>query len=206
MIIGIMEGGVSKDDHMPQVGTFKIGEVTPIVDESTYLIEQIGAVTETPLPGTMGSSVSSGEALKQREIGFTARVKKLQTKFGNNWEDVIDISYKVQMAFGKAGKPPEGANGWETVWMPAEIRNDTEVVDNALKIAPIVDSRTVLEEIATVYKWDAVRINLILERLAEQTADQNGTQPFNRITPEGFAETLDGGLDAVTAAALATGG
>lgn len=196
---------ISREDHMPQVGTFEIGQITPVIEEANFSIEQIANITDTPLPNIMGSSASSGESLKQREIGFTARAERLQTKLGNKWEDVIDVVYRVQTALGTI-KPPEGADGWETIWKPAEVRNDTEVVDNALKIAPVIDRRTVLKEVAPVYGWDEKRIDTILEALAQETEQSNGTQPPPPITRDSFAGVLDGGLDAITAAAAATGG
>jgi hypothetical protein len=199
------KAGISNEHHMPKVGTFEIGQITPVIEEAQFCIEQISNVTDTSLPSTMGSSAASGEALKQREIGFTARVEKLQTKWGNNWEDVFALAYQVQMALGTI-KPPEGADSWETIWKPAEVRNDTEVVDNALKIAPVVDRRTVIEEVAPVYNWDEQRIETILERLAQETMSDNSAQPPPPITPGSFAATLDGGLDALAAAAAATGG
>lgn len=205
MWVGIMKDGVPEGMQMPEVGTFDIGSIGPVIEEAEFSIEQISNVTDTPLPGTMGSSVASGESLKQREIGFTAQIEKLQTKWGNNWEDVIDIVYRVTMALGKK-KPPKGADGWESIWKPAEIRNDTEVIENALKIAPVVDRRTVLDQIAPVYDdWDAKRIDTILERLAEETASSNGSRPPPPITPGALIPAL-AELDAITAAAAETGG
>lgn len=207
MWVGIMEDGVPLDIQMPKVGTFEIGIVTPIVEESRYVIDQIANVTDTPLPGTMGSSVASGESLKQREIGFTARVEKLQTKFGNNWEDVIDIAYRVQAALGKS-KPPAGADGWETIWKPAEVRNDVEVVENANKIVDHIDRRTYLETIAPVYGWDAERIDQILERQKEEEADSIAAT-FPRIEGNSFGGALNQTpltSEALVAAVRGTGG
>ena len=206
MIVEIGGGNpISKEHHMPQLGAFPIGEISPVIEEAEFCIDQISNVTDTPLPSTMGSSAASGEALKQREIGFTARIEKTQTKWGNNWEDVISLVYRVQMALGRV-KPPEGAEGWDTVWKPAEIRNDTEVIDNSLKIAPVVDRRTVLEEIAPVLGWDAKKVDTILERLATETGASNGTELPPPITTDSFASTLAGGLDTLATAAIATGG
>lgn len=191
MWVKIMEDGVPIDVHMPEVGTFEIGEITPVIEECLYTVDQMANITDTPLPGTMGSSIASGESLKQREVGFTARAEKLQTKFGNKWEDVIDLAYRVQAALGNK-KPPKGADGWETIWKPAEVRNDTEVVNNANAIVDHIDRRTYLETIAPVYSWDAARIDEILKRQSEEVEESNGS-PFPRTDANSFADALRGG-------------
>lgn len=200
---------ISKDEHMPKVGTFEIGSIEPVIKESNYSIEQISSVTDTPLASTMASSNTSAEYLKELNISFTAYIKKTQTKLGNNWEDVIDIGHRVQMAFGTI-KPPEGANGWETVWIPAEVRNDTEVIDNANKIADRISHRTYLEMIAPIVGWKEADIERELERRRDETEAQNGTQLPPPITPGSFAGTLatnsNPGITPLATAAIASGG
>ena len=69
------------------------------------------------------------------------------------------MAYAVQSAYGSVSAKIESAT---CRWTPAEVRNETEVIDNALKLADYIDECTLLEEIATVKGWDAEKIDLIL--------------------------------------------
>jgi hypothetical protein len=196
--------GISKENHMPQVGTFEIGSIQPVIEESNFAIEQLSSATDTPLAATMASSNTSAEYLKELNVSFTAYIEKTQTKLGNNWEDVMDIAYRVQKALGTIKPPDAGFEGWETVWKPAEIRNDAEIISNANLIADRIDNRTYLETVAPAQGWDARRIEDILERLREQTERESGTQPPPGITPNSFANTLTN--NALSPLALAAAG
>jgi hypothetical protein len=99
------------------------------IKQNEFVIGQIGTVTHTPLPGTMGSDDSSGEALKQREIGLLGKVGRAQVQLGNAWEDLVKLSVLVQQLFGTK-QPPEIAAA-VTRWKDAQIRNDSEILASA---------------------------------------------------------------------------
>jgi hypothetical protein len=99
------------------------------IKQNEFVIGQIGTVTHTPLPGTMGSDDSSGEALKQREIGLLGKVGRAQVQIGNSWEDLVKLSALVQELLGGQKTPTIAAAA--TRWKAAQIRNDSEILASA---------------------------------------------------------------------------
>lgn len=102
------------------------GDLSQIIAGIELIIDQIGVISSTPLPGTMGSSTSSGEALKQREVGMLGKLNRAQTQLGNAWEDVIYMAASLQIMFGFKTAPQ--IDTLDTVWKSAEVRNDTDVL------------------------------------------------------------------------------
>ena len=103
----------------------------------------------------------------------------------------------------------DGVDGWETIWKPAEVRNDTEVINNANSIADRISQRTYFEMIAPVVGWKEEDIERELERKRKETESQNGTGLPPAITANSFAGTLSNSGDGVSplaAAAAATEG
>ena len=140
-------------------GTLEPGQIMPFIEQSKFAIEQMYTITRTPrTDGVDGGA--SGESLKQREIGLVGKVNRCHVSFGNAWENVAVMAWRVQSAYGNS-QPPEYSR-MATRWQSAEIRNDTETVDNVLKIADRLDERTVLELLAPVFKWDTGKIDAIL--------------------------------------------
>jgi hypothetical protein len=142
------------------------GQLVPFIQQAQFVIDQIGTISRTPLPRFLGADTSSGEALKQREVGFLGKLKRYQVKGGNAWEDVIMLAARVQDAYGTRRAPASPT--WDCIWDEPEVRNDTEVIDNALKVADRVGRKEFLRLIAPVYGWDETKID---EILAEQDAD-----------------------------------
>jgi len=101
------------------------GEITPFIEQAGWIIEQIGTITRTPLPGAMGSDNASGESLKQREIGLIGKITKFQVQNGNAWEDVFALAARLQAAWGTTAGPVDAR--WTCKWQSAEIRNWTEI-------------------------------------------------------------------------------
>lgn len=142
-----------------KIGSLPQGDLSQYLGQAQFLIDQMYMVSRIPMT-KRDSANSSGEALKQLEAGLLGRLRRLHVSLGNSWEDAVTLAHRVQQAFGDA--PPE-IGRVKTQWKPAEIRNDVEVIDNALKLADRVDERTFLEEVAKVYNWDADKIDLILK-------------------------------------------
>lgn len=108
------------------------GEVEPLIRQCEFIIQQIGTVSLTPVPGLMGGDSQSGEALQERRIGQLGKVNAAQVRLGNSWEDVIALAHTQQEVFGTEKPPP--SDGWSCRWKNAEIRNDT----NVLKLAELL--------------------------------------------------------------------
>jgi len=181
--IGAVDG-LTKDvqvgvDVLPQAS------LVPFISEAEFTINQIGSVTQTPLLSNMGGSLSSGEALKQRETGLIGKTRRAQTRFGNAWEDVVRLAARLQTAYGN--KAPE-SKIWRAVWQDASPRNDSEVIDNALKVRELVGDEETLNLIGKVLGYDQAKIKMILaqkDAAAEKSLSQMplpGFENFGRGT------------------------
>lgn len=103
-----------------------VGDLSQIIAGIELIINQIGVISSTPLPGQMGGDSSSGEALKQREIGMLGKLNRAQVQIGNAWEDVIVLANMQQTLFGDASAP--AIDKLDTRWKSAEMRNDSDVL------------------------------------------------------------------------------
>jgi len=101
------------------------GDLSQLIGQAEFIIKQIGTVSSTPVPSMMGGDSQSGEALKQRDVRLLGKVQRAQVDFGNSWEDVISLAARQQDLFGAVRAPV--VERWNTVWAPAEIRDEAEV-------------------------------------------------------------------------------
>lgn len=144
------------------------GQIVPFISQASFLIDQIGTVSQTPLPTIMGGDNSSGEALKQREVGLLSKVGRFQTKVGNDWEDAMTLAARVQDAFGNKAAPV--VKRWNTRWQDAQTRSDGDVIANAMKVQPLVGDEEALHLIAPVYGYDEAKIKALLAAKGAQRA------------------------------------
>lgn len=151
---------IDKDDQIV-VGSFEQAQLVPFISQAEFLIDQIGTISRTPLPRQMGGDTQSGEALKQRETGLLGKVERAQVKFGNAWEDVMTLASKVQAAFGLQNPPL--TSRWNCKWEDAQLRTDTEVIDNAIKVKDLVGEEETLRLIAPVYNYDEAKIKQLIQ-------------------------------------------
>lgn len=146
--------------------TAKQGEIMPYIDQARWLRGEIFRITNTPDDDSSAVS-ASGESLKQREIKLLGKVRRFHVKNGNAWEDVVELAARLQRTFSAPGatRPPE-LGMVSAQWEEAELRNDTQVVNDALAQlnAGAIDQETYLELVAPVYGWDAAKIQTILQR------------------------------------------
>ncbi len=190
MITWNTEQPASTDTHKGQVGTFVQGDIEPLAEALKLFVDQLGAASSTPLPDTMGSSASSGEALKQREVDQIQMADVLQTKFGNVLEDVFAYANMLQNELGN--KAPPESDTWDAKWKSAQTRSDSDIIKNIVAVKDFLDQRTILEEIGkiTTFQWDTARIEEILTRRREEI-DQVNNPPVPPGTPEtGDLDTL----------------
>jgi hypothetical protein len=167
MWVVIGKDGLSKD-QLVDAKVLPQGQLVPFINQAEFLINQIATVSRTPIPALSGGDNSSGEALKQREIGLLGKIKRFQVRGGNRWEDVMSMAARLQGAFGTMAAPASGR--WWTRWEDAELRNDSEIIDNAGKVRELVGDRETLRLVANVYDYDDTDIDRILAERAEQTA------------------------------------
>lgn len=167
-IIQIAKDGLGKDDV---VDFSAVAASTPVafIDTAKWIVGEIGRITQTPSTEFLGGVQESGEALKERQSGLTAKIKRFQVANGNAWEDVLAIAHRVQQAFPANGQPPVYER-LDCQWRDAEPRNDKVVIENAMMLKELVSEAELLRMVAPVFGWDENRIQQILTEKREQAA------------------------------------
>lgn len=173
-IITVAAGGVP-DGQKVDMFTLEQAQLVPFISQAQFLIDQIGTISQTPLPGQMGGDSASGEAIKQRETGLVGKIKRFQIKGGNAWEDVLALAATIQNAFGATNAPRVGR--WVCRWQDAESRNDAEVVANVKLMRELMGDEQALREVAGVFGWDETQIQKIMAQKSMQMANALASLP-----------------------------
>lgn len=179
--ITISAGEPLTKDQVADVTVLPQASLVPFISQCEFTIDQISSVTQTPIMSSMGSSSSSGEALKQRESGLISKARRAQVRFGNAWEDTIKMAAKVNDAFNTKKAPPSKL--WKCLWKDAQVRNDTEEIDNAMKTRDVVGDEETLRQIGKVRDYDEEKIKQLM---AEK--DEAAAKAANNIGLPGFKE------------------
>ena len=166
MWITIGAEGLS-NDQVADAFTLEPGGIVPFIDQANHLIEQIATISRTPLPTTLGGANASGEALKQRESGLLAKVRKAQVKIGNSHEDMMRMAVMLYNTFAPTRAPD---SIWRCVWRDAQVRNEAQMIQNALAVRDIVGERETLRLIAEVYGYGMGKQEEIQAEKRAQTA------------------------------------
>lgn len=105
-----------------EVGQFEPADVEKPIKAIEMIVQHIAAISRMPQHlFHIGGNYPSGEALKTAEAGLVAKVRQRQVVFGNAWEDLLTLSWRIQREFG-AAPPPESL--LETIWEDPESRNE----------------------------------------------------------------------------------
>lgn len=171
-------GPIPKDEHEPKLTPLQQATLVPFINQAEFTIDQISSVTQTPILSAMGSSSSSGEALKQRETGLIGKVKRAQVRGGNAWEDTVSMSARLQKAYGAA---PTDSKSWKTVWQDASPRNESEVIKNAMLTRDVVGERETMRVIGSVRGYDEKKIDALMKEKDEEAASK-----MNQMALPGF--------------------
>lgn len=148
------------------------GDLSQIISGIDTIITQIGVISSTPLPGQMGGDSSSGEALKQREIGMLGKLTRAQVQIGNSWEDVVYLANMQQTLFGDQHPPViEEVN---TRWKSAELRNDADVLTLFKLLNDAGYERAALRALAQsgLANWSEDDIRQMMDEKAKDVQDK----------------------------------
>jgi hypothetical protein len=151
--------GIPKERQV-DIKVIEPGEITQFVDQAQFTIEQISVISDTPIPSVMGGDVQSGEALKQREVGLVAKAKTSQIVMGNVWKSLIMKAHKIEETFGT--KPPE-IGTINVVWSEINVRDNKQLILNAVAVRDELDSETMLKEIEPAMAFSIADIPDIIE-------------------------------------------
>lgn len=187
MWVVIGKEGLSKD-QIVDAKVLPQGQLVPFISQAEFLINQIATVSRTPIPAAMGGDNASGEALKQREVGLLGKIRRFHVRGGNSWEDVMTMAAAVQRAFGR--RQPPASDRWWTRWEEAEMRNDAEVVANALSVRELVGDRETLRLVANVFDYDDSDVDRVLKERDAQTAQALSALMANQPNFDRFGDGL----------------
>ncbi|MFD9442168.1 phage portal protein [Streptomyces sp. NPDC060001] len=119
------------DDPEVKFGEFSATDLVPYVRAVEAAVQDLAAISRTPPHYLIGAVVNvSGDALKAAETGLVAKVRDRQTGFGESWENVLRLAFRVLGDEKKAT-----AYDLETVWRDPESRTVSELADAAVKKA-----------------------------------------------------------------------
>lgn len=167
---------ISKDqpmttDQVADVGRLEAGNMSPFIDTAKWLTGEIGKITRTPTNEfSQDAGKVSGESLKMREIGLIGKANRFMTKAGNVWEDIFMYAARVEAAYGN--KMPPKIETAKAIWRSAEIRDDTQIVQNAMLLRPVVGDAQTLRMVSPVLDIDESGIQEILDEKQQETADK----------------------------------
>lgn len=116
------------DDPEVKFGEFQATDLRPYVAAVESGVQDLAAISRTPPHYLLGQVVNvSGDALKAAETGLASKVKSKKREFGESWEQVMRLAFKV------LGDPRANEMNAETIWADSESRTVSELADAAVK-------------------------------------------------------------------------
>jgi hypothetical protein len=148
-------------------GTFEASDLRQYIEAIDAEIAALAAISRVPSHYLLQQNLAnppSAESLVASESGLVAKVEQRQRRFGESWEQVIDLCLRL----GADSEPGE----LEVVWADAEMRNPAQVADAAVKLQTIgVPQRALWEYIgASPQQLAAWTIEAAAEELARAAA------------------------------------
>ncbi|WP_327379455.1 phage portal protein [Streptomyces sp. NBC_01212] len=119
------------DDAEVRFGEFAATDLVPYVRAVEAAVQDLAAISRTPPHYLIGAVVNvSGDALKAAETGLISKVRDRQRTFGDSWESVMRLAFRVVGDEDKATSYDA-----ETLWRDPESRSISEMADAAVKKA-----------------------------------------------------------------------
>ena len=117
-------------DPNVKFGQLDAADLSPYTSAIEGVVQHIASTTRTPPHYLLGQSGSfpSGESLKSTETGLVAKVKRRQRDFGEAWEEVVSIAFRVAGDARRADIEDK-----EAQWADPEVRSEAEHTDALLK-------------------------------------------------------------------------
>ncbi|MFJ4768452.1 phage portal protein [Streptomyces uncialis] len=116
-------------DPETRFGEFAATDLRPYVAAVQAAVQDLAAISRTPPHYLIGAVVNvSGDALKAAETGLISKVGDRQRNFGESWEAVMRLAFRVLGDEAKATMFTA-----ETLWRDPESRSVAELADAAVK-------------------------------------------------------------------------
>lgn len=110
-----------------QFAAADLGNYAKLVD---MLVQHLATVSRVPFHYFLinGGQAPSGESINSAEAGLVAKVRDRQMHFGDAWERVMRLAFRVM------DDPRAEASTAETIWRDPEYRTEGQHVDALLKL------------------------------------------------------------------------
>lgn len=176
MILQMSKALLNSDQKDPTFTKLQATDIKPILEMIDAQRRLISEITRTPSPDLAAGSTSSGsgEYLKQLEVGLIGKVRKFTTRAGQSWEQVLDLSWRIQSAYG-IEKPP-AYKRFFTRWRTPEIRNDIDVVKMSVMMDPIWGHEETMRQTESVFELGEERIAEIVTQQKAEVASAQAMQ------------------------------
>lgn len=163
-------------DPETKFGEFAATDLKPYVAAVQAAVQDLAAISRTPPHYLIGAVVNvSGDALKAAETGLISKVSDRQRNFGESWEAVMRLAFRVLGDEAKAAMFTA-----ETLWRDSESRSVAELADAAVKKSTAgVPWRQRMEDMGyTPQQISRMEIDRAADALNAQTAtDPAAPQP-----------------------------
>jgi hypothetical protein len=125
-------------------GQFAQTDLKPFVEGVQMLVQHVASQTRTPPHYFyLSGQFPSGESIKSAETGLVAKSVRKQGGFGESWEEVQRLGFRVIGDDARAN-----AMSMETIWGDPESRSESEHVDAVMKkLALGIDEEILWEEL-----------------------------------------------------------
>ena len=120
------------EDPNARFGTLTAGDLKNYVTGIELLVQHVASQTRTPPHYFyLSGNFPSGDAIKSAETGLVAKSRRKMRFFGEAWEEVMRLCFKV------LDDPRGDVDDSETIWADPEYRSESELADALIKRSAI---------------------------------------------------------------------
>jgi len=120
------------EDPAAKFGSLAAGDLQNYVTGIETLVQHIASQTRTPPHYFyLNGNFPSGDAIKSAETGLVAKTRRKMRFFGESWEEVMRLCFKV------LNDPRGEVINSETIWADPEYRSEAELADALIKRSAI---------------------------------------------------------------------
>lgn len=166
------------EDPNAKFGTLTAGDLKNYVTGIELMVQHVASQTRTPPHYFyLSGNFPSGDAIKSAETGLVAKSRRKMRFYGEAWEEVMRLCFKV------LNDPRGDVDDSETVWGDPEYRSEAELADALIKRSAIGVPRQQLWEDAgytqtQISRFHAMEAADALDSLlAPPTIPKIGTAP-----------------------------
>ncbi|MFD7257166.1 phage portal protein [Streptomyces sp. NPDC059874] len=177
-------------------GQFEAADLKNYVNLVNMLVQHMASISRIPFHYFLlnGGTAPSGESITSAEAGLIAKTRERMLHFGEAWERVMRLAFKVLK------DPRADAHGAEVIWRDPENRTEAQHMDALLKLQLIGVPRDQLlsdagytpqqiERFRTMREQDAKDAMELAEKfpapMQEQNQDPKANEDKARKPPQG---------------------